>query len=186
MERVMVVGTSCSGKTTLAQEIARTLGAPHIELDALHWGPGWSECPLDAFRAAVERRARSERWVIDGNYAKVRDIVLPRATAAVWLNYGFGIVFGRALRRTVRRIVLREEVFNGNRETLRDGLLRSDAIPWWVVRTHAAMRRRYGELFTREARGGLRVIELRHPRDASRLVAELQRGAAMSGGREEP
>ncbi|MDE2841397.1 MAG: AAA family ATPase, partial [Chloroflexota bacterium] len=53
MERVVVVGTSCSGKTTLARQLSRALGAPHIELDAIHWKPNWQSRPAEEFRQLV-------------------------------------------------------------------------------------------------------------------------------------
>ena len=43
MARVVVIGTSCAGKTTFARALARILTFPHIELDALHWLPNWTE-----------------------------------------------------------------------------------------------------------------------------------------------
>ena len=97
MERVIVIGSSCAGKTTLARRVAEVIESPHIELDAIHWGPNWREAPTEEFRAAVRRLVEGQSWVIDGNYSKVRDIVWPRATDAVWLNYSFPVVFARAL-----------------------------------------------------------------------------------------
>ncbi len=47
MQRISVIGTSGSGKTTVARRIAESLGFPHVELDALHWEPGWKEAPID-------------------------------------------------------------------------------------------------------------------------------------------
>jgi adenylate kinase family enzyme len=43
MERIAIVGTSASGKTTLAKALSRALRIPHIELDALNWLPDWKE-----------------------------------------------------------------------------------------------------------------------------------------------
>ena len=134
MKRVVVIGSSCSGKTTLARRLAEALDCEHIELDALYWGPSWSEAPREAFRAAVEERLAGDRWVVDGNYSVVRDIVWSRATDAVWLNYPFPIVLGRALVRTLRRIVLREELFGGNRELFRKTFLSRESILWWVIK----------------------------------------------------
>ena len=134
MKRVVVIGSSCSGKTTLARRLAEALGCEHIELDALYWGPGWSEAPREAFRAAVEERLAGDRWVMDGNYSVVRDVVWSRATDAIWLNYPFPIVLGRALVRTLRRIVLREELFGGNRESFRRAFLSRGSILWWVMK----------------------------------------------------
>ena len=33
MKRVVVIGSSCAGKTTFARELAGLLNVPHIELD---------------------------------------------------------------------------------------------------------------------------------------------------------
>ncbi|MFH1501661.1 MAG: adenylate kinase [Candidatus Eisenbacteria bacterium] len=176
MERVMVVGTSCSGKSTLARRLSDALGSPHVELDALHWGPNWSQCPPDEFREAVRTRVDGERWVVDGNYSEVRDIVLSRATDAVWLNYSFPVVFWRALSRTSRRVVSGEEIFGGNRETFRTAFLRCDSIPCWVIQTHRRYGRSYRELFSTGAAARTRLTELRRPREADDLV-ENARGA---------
>ena len=97
MQRVVVVGTSCSGKTTLARQLSRVLGAPHVELDGIHWMPGWQLRPVDEVRRMVGEAAAAERWVMDGNYSAVRDIVWGRATAVVWLNYPFRVVLWRCL-----------------------------------------------------------------------------------------
>src|SRR5690242_2172625 len=41
--RIVVVGTSGAGKTTLARRIAALLELPHIELDAINWQAGWRD-----------------------------------------------------------------------------------------------------------------------------------------------
>ena len=103
LQRVAVVGTSCSGKTTFADSLSVILGIPHIELDALYWQPGWMERPPAEFCTLVEKETSGNRWVSDGNYSTVREIVWGRATDVVWLNYSFPLVFSRALRRSISR-----------------------------------------------------------------------------------
>jgi adenylate kinase family enzyme len=105
-DRVVVVGTSCSGKATFARRLASILGTHRFELDSLYWGPGWKLRP--DFQQEVLAAAQQPRWVIDGNYSGVRDIIWRRCTAIVWLDYSFARVFSRALRRTVRRVVIGE------------------------------------------------------------------------------
>ena len=102
----------------MARRIAEALGFPHVELDALHWEPGWEEAPVEVFRERVSEVTRGSPWVVDGNYGKVRDIVWGRADTVVWLDYGFPRIFLRLLWRTLRRVVLRERLWNDNREDL--------------------------------------------------------------------
>jgi adenylate kinase family enzyme len=77
MLRVAVIGTSCSGKTTLARRIAGVKEIPHIELDAINWGANWTPLPLTEFRNAVSTEVARNEWVIDGNYRKLGDIIWP-------------------------------------------------------------------------------------------------------------
>lgn len=178
LRRVAVVGTSCSGKTTFAAALAARLQAPHIELDALHWRPGWVEAPAAEFRAAVASATSAERWVSDGNYGQVRDLVWGRASAVVWLNYAFATVLRRALYRTVRRALLREELFSGNRESLRMAFFSRDSILWWVVTTHGRRLRQYPQLFARPEFAHLPVLVFGSPREAD---AFLRRNIRLRG-----
>jgi adenylate kinase family enzyme len=170
--RVNVVGTSCSGKTTLARSLARELGVPHVELDALHWEPGWTAAEPDVLRARVAAAVAAERWVVDGNYSATRDLVWPRTTLIVWLNLPFGLVFRRSLTRTFARIASGEELYNGNKESVRN-LLDADGIPWWVIRTHHRRRREYRELLTRPEFAHMAVVELRTTEEVASCVAEI-------------
>jgi hypothetical protein len=180
MRRVMVVGTSCSGKTELARRLASILGLPHLELDAVHWGPGWKPAPAQRFRAEVLRLSGRDGWVADGNYSRVRDILLDRATHVVWLNYGLPVVLSRAVRRTLRRVFLRQRLFGGNRETFFRSLCSSDSILVWVLRSHPRRRREYGALLGGSQASGLRVVELRRPREAELLLGVLRRKTSGS------
>lgn len=169
LQRITIVGSSCAGKTTLARELARRLDAPHTELDGLYWGPGWTALPNPEFRSRVRALTAEPRWVIDGNYSRVRDVIWERATAVVWLDYPFPLVFRRAVTRTVRRVLTREEICGGNRERLRD-IVDPDWIPWWVVRTFRRRRAELGEWLARREYGHVRVIRLASPPDAADLL----------------
>lgn len=170
LARVVVVGTSCSGKTTFARQIATTLGTQCFELDSLHWGPDWT--PRPDFRQAVVAVAEQPRWVIDGNYSGVRDIIWRRCTAIVWLDYSFVRVLSRALRRTVRRVVTGERLYGGNRETISNALFDLEAPLWLVVRTHGKRRLEFPELFSRPEYSHARVIQLHAPMAAQTFLTQ--------------
>jgi adenylate kinase family enzyme len=180
-DRIVVVGASCSGKTTLSRQLAAILSAPHVELDAFYWNPRWTPTPADTLRQRVEQALSASRWVCDGNYSGLQDLVWKRATAVVWLNYSFPRVFGRAMGRTASRLWTGEGVCNGNRETLRLVLLSRNSIIWWVIRSYRGRQRWCREQFGSLDHAHLRLIELRHPRETAALVAEIRRDTSSQG-----
>jgi len=177
--RVAVVGGSCSGKTTLSSRLARLLGVPHIELDALHHGPNWDEAPAEVLQERV-RAALAEAadgWVVDGNYhAKLGRLVLDQSDLVVFLDPPFATALRRALRRTFARVVFRRELWNGNRETFRNAFFSWYGIPFWVVRTHRPLRTKMAERLA-----GDDVVHVRSPREVERFVQSIQATATMSG-----
>jgi len=169
--RIVVLGTSCCGKTTLCRELARSMGRPHIELDQLYWGPQWT--PRADFEERVELAIAAEQWIADGNYSKVRAAIWTRATALIWLNYSFPIVLWRALRRTCIRIATRQELFAGNRESILQSFFHHDGIPWWVVRTFHRRQRELRQLFKQPEYLHLELFELRRPEEAAAMAAAV-------------
>jgi len=114
---------SGSGKSTLARAVAERLDVPCIELDAIyHHGPNWEHLPADEFLAEVDRRTTAGGWVVDGNYrAVVREgPVWDRADTVVWLDLPRPQAMRQVTWRSLRRAVTRAELWNGNRERLRD------------------------------------------------------------------
>lgn len=172
LERIAIVGTSCAGKSTLARELSRRLGAPHVELDALYWGPNWTARSAEDFAGSVERATAGPTWIIDGNYSAVRPLVLERATTVIWLNLPLSTLLSRAVKRTFWRLATRERLFNGNREPVL-GFLHSYWIPWWVLRTCGERQREYAELLASPECGHLRVIEVCSTRQLAEMVVDL-------------
>jgi len=165
LRRVNVKGTSGSGKTTFGKELARRLGVPFVELDALHHGPDWAEPTNDEFRARVREAidAAPEGWVIDGNYeAKLGDQVLGAADTIVWLDLPLRLKLGRLWRRTNYRLRNDVELWNGNRETWRNALWGRDSLFGWMLRTHFRQRREWPRRFG----GDPRFVRLRSDAEA--------------------
>ena len=138
-----MVGTTGSGKTTLARHLARCLSYRHIELDAINWQPNWTELPPDAFRDAVADAVSAEKWVLDGNYSRVRDIVWAHTDTVVWLNYSLPVMMSRLWRRTWTRTVGGEALWAGNRESLTQQLFTRDSILLWQLQTYKRRRNEY-------------------------------------------
>ena len=173
LSRVIVIGTSGSGKTTFANRLAGILQTSHIELDTLFWNPEWTPKEMAEFRHLVEQAIAQERWVIDGNYRHARDMVWPRATAVIWLNFPFLIVLWRIFKRTVTRVVRRKELYANNRETFRKAFLSKESILWWVITTYARRRREFSALRSGKAFPNLAWLEFRRPRQADAFLYSL-------------
>lgn len=171
--RILVIGTSCAGKSSFARALGLALGHPCVELDALYWGPNWKPKPLEEFRALAADAASGERWIIEGNYSDVRALIWPRADIVIWLNYGFATVMWRALRRTLRRNLTRQELWHGNRESLRRSFLSRDSILVWVATTFHKRQRQFAALRTSGAFEHLDWIEFRRPAEAADFLRSL-------------
>jgi adenylate kinase family enzyme len=175
MQRILVIGTSGSGKTTLATELARRLGIPHVELDSLFHKPNWQESSDEEFRNAVQKIVSSDQWILDGNYThKIADHVWPRATMVLWLDYTRARVMARLLLRTLRRLITREKLWNGNQESIR-GLLKKDNVIAWSWRTHPLHRKRYPTLF--ESFDVENTLRFRSPRELQNWLNEIKASA---------
>lgn len=164
------MGTTCAGKTTVAKRLAERHGVPHIELDALHWGPGWSEPTAEEFRGRVEEALSVEEWVADGAYhGKLGDLVLEKADLIVWLDPPLPTVLRRLGSRTVRRVRSDEELWGGNRETWRGAFLSRDSLLLWALKTHRPRRIRYEERLAKYD-----VVRLRSVRETEAWLAGAQ------------
>jgi adenylate kinase family enzyme len=174
VRRIVVVGTSGSGKTTMTRALSQRLGVPHLELDAINWGPGWTQAPRDVFRAQVDAATDAAAWACDGNYSSVRHLVWTKADTLVWLDYPMTVVFPRVVRRTLRRTFTGEELWNGNRERLWTQLCTRDSLLLWVLTTWRKHRRNYPKLIASDAYRHLRVYRFRHPSEAERWLGTVR------------
>jgi adenylate kinase family enzyme len=168
VQRVLVAGSSGAGKSTLAAELSRRRQLPYTELDSLFHGPGW--VPRAEFEDDVRAVVAGDRWVTEWQYSQVRPLLLARADTLVWLDFGRRTVMHRVLRRSLRRALLREPIFNGNTEGLRNWLDPGHPIRWaWS--THHQLRGKV--LAALEQRPDLTLIRLGSPAQARRWLASL-------------
>ncbi|GAB2704646.1 P-loop NTPase family protein [Nocardia thraciensis] len=175
--RISVVGTSGSGKSSLARRIAQRLGIPHIELDAIHHQADWTPMPEAEFRAAVAARIAHGAWVVDGNYqGKLGDLVWRRADTVVWFDLPRPQVMLQIVKRTAGRSLTGRELWNGNREYWRNMLSPNPerSVIMWAWTTHARNRVRYATAQADPAYRHLEFVRLRSHRDAEAFLVGLE------------
>jgi adenylate kinase family enzyme len=171
MRRVAVVGPSGSGKSTLGRALAELLGVPFLEQDSIFHQPGWKELELAEFRRRVQAFVAADGWVVDGNYSRTQDLVLARADTVVWLRMSKVLVMRQVIGRTLHRLVTRTELWNGNRESLRNVLsLDADrSIVVWAWRMHEKYDERYEQHVLR-APGAQQWVQLRSRREVREFL----------------
>lgn len=179
MQRVSVVGSSGSGKSTFGRALADAMGVPFLELDSVFHQPGWQELPTDEFRSRVAEFAdATDGWVIDGNYSKVQHpVVWPRADTVIWLDVPRARVMFQVVSRSVRRVVTRQELWNGNREELRN-LVAWDpekSIIRWAWTNHHRYQTKFDDGRTDPRWAHITFVRVRTRRDAARLIEEISR-----------
>jgi adenylate kinase family enzyme len=169
----------------MAANLSKALGVPHVELDALNWGPDWLNRSADApedFVRRVAEAAAGEAWVMDGNYSKARAVLWPRATAFVWMDTRRSVVMRQVFWRSFRRAVDKRELWSGsgNKELFRRWLDKEHPIRWaWD--TWAMVRERYATLFAEGVFEGTPVYRVDSAREGRKLIGRLAGQRAGQG-----
>jgi len=84
-------------------------------LDSLNWDSNWIPSP-DFENRVRKKLVENQEWIVDGNNEKVRDFVWINATVIIWLDYPLYVIFWRLVKRTFKRLLFREILWNGNIE----------------------------------------------------------------------
>ncbi|MGQ7787682.1 AAA family ATPase [Nesterenkonia sp. PF2B19] len=169
--RIAVAGTSGAGKTTLADRLAEMLDCPRVELDSLYHGEGW--VPRESFTDDVDSFTAGQRWVIEYGYGEVSPLISARADTLLWLDWPTWFTFQRLVRRTVRRRLTGEELWNGNREGPLSGFFTDQShIIRWGIRTRKRLRPVIPAL--EEQFPHLQVVRFRRPREAEEWLTRLR------------
>ncbi len=148
---------------------------PFVELDAIHHQAGWTELDAQEFRRRVEPLVERDAWVIDGSYrGKLGYLVLERADTVVWLDLPRRVWLPRLVVRTLRRVATREELWNGNRESLRTALSGNDSLFRYSLEHERPRRHRYPRDLAR-----FRVARLRTQREADAFLRSAVRAESV-------
>jgi energy-coupling factor transporter ATP-binding protein EcfA2 len=174
-KRILILGRTGSGKTTLAREVAAVIGVPHVELDALYFGPDFSTAPLAVLRERTSAAIAGDRWVTDGNKSAVRDLVWPRADTVVWLDYPLVVCLWRLGKRALWRtsVLKAQAAGKGGKAGFSRQVLSAANGVLTALRSHKGQRRQYPRMFAEQENQHLAVVRLRSPRAARRWLARV-------------
>ncbi len=144
MKRIVIIGSCGSGKTTLGNHLSENLGYPVADLDTFYWLPNWTFRPSEEFASLIEDATSTDCWIICGNQSKYRHLIWPKADTIIWLDLPLYVLLWRVISRSIRRIIDKKEICNGNRETF-SRLFSSKSIVKWLLGSYFRHRRDYLE-----------------------------------------
>lgn len=172
---IVIIGSTSSGKSTLAKQLADRFGYSFIDLDALHWEPNWTEAPLEVFRERVETAIQAPAWVVAGNYHVVRDIIWPQAEVIIWLDYSLPRIFWQLTRRTFTRWWKHELLWGTNYENLitHFKLWSEESLYHWLFKTYWRRKHEYPETLALPEHQHLKVIRFESPRETDEWLKQL-------------
>jgi adenylate kinase family enzyme len=171
-QRINVIGTSGSGKSTFAKSLAEALQLPYFEMDQLFWKPNWVESTDEEFLPKVEQVAARTQWVMDGNYSRSFPIKLKRAQLLVWIDLPFLTTTYRVTRRAIQRSLSQTELWpdTGNRESLKKSFFSKDSVIWWSITHYQSTGVKYEQLMRSEAYGDIAFLRLPSRKQIKRLL----------------
>jgi adenylate kinase family enzyme len=175
-QRINVVGTSGSGKTTFCKSLSAILKIDHIEIDKVFWRPNWQMPPDEEFFTSLRGAlATKNAWILDGNYTRTIPIKWEKVELVIWLDYSFPRTLLQALKRAIYRSTTGKELWEGtgNRETFRKSLFSKDSIILWTIMTHKKVRKMYESLMKNNSYSRIKFIRLRSPSKADKFLNRI-------------
>jgi len=170
MKRILIIGISCSGKTTVGRKLSKKLNIPFHDLDDLYWNPGWIETDKEKFKNSVTSLCKEESWIIVGNYNSVQSLVLEECDTVIWLNLSRARVWYQALVRSMRRILFSERCCNGNIESFQRTFLTKESILLWVLKDYKRKYIKYSNMRDDGEFSKKEYIELRNTTQINNLL----------------
>lgn len=182
--KINVVGTSGSGKSTVARQLAHKLAVPYIEMDKLYWRPNWQGTSDNEFLQSVEQALASAPagWVLDGNYTRTKAVKWRNVDWVVWVDYGFCRTLWQAIRRAAVRAWYQTELWpgTGNCESFRRSFCSRESIILWTLKGYRQNRKKYQADQQDVNLRHLRFIHLRSPAETVDFLANLPEAAGKT------
>lgn len=174
LNRINIIGTSGSGKSTFSRELANKLNLPYLEMDAIYWKDDWKFTSDEELMENVRIATEGERWLLDGNYNRTQPIKWKNVQTIIWLDYPFRLVFYRVLKRSIARLFDRKTLWGtNNRESFRKSFLSKDSIIVWMWTSYPNMKERYSRLFEKNTKEW-QLIRLTSPLEAKKFLKNFE------------
>ena len=99
MERIVIIGSSGAGKTTLARKLGSRLKINVYHLDRLFWQRGWKGKTRDERIDILQKIVLEKQWIIEGTYLISSERRLEAADTIIFLDTPPLVCLWRIIKR---------------------------------------------------------------------------------------
>ena len=144
-------------------------------MDALFWGPNWYFPSNEEFLSKLRLALKGNSWILDGNYSRTTPLKWKSATTIIWLDFSFPRALYQAIKRAIKRIITREELWpnTGNRETLKS-LFSKDSIVLFALKSYRRQRKRYKAVIDSDYYSSIQFIRLKSPKEVDLFLFKVK------------
>ena len=174
MKKIIVIGSSGSGKSTFAKKLANELNYKYISLDQLFWKKNWTESSDSEFFDNIQKATNADQWVLDGNYSRSRHITWPHADTIIWIDLPHWRVMLQSIKRSVVRAVTGEELWEGtgNRESF-FRMFSKESILLFQIKSYPKAKKRYNEILNDPEYNYINFVRLKSHRESAAYLKNL-------------
>jgi adenylate kinase family enzyme len=176
LQRINVVGSSGSGKSTFSKNLSMALGLSHIEMDALFWLPNWTQPSNEVFFGKLKRSLDQEHWILDGNYDRSREVKWQNVQTVILLDLPFARTLYQSILRAIRRIWSRKEIWpnTGNKETFYQTFFSRESILLWMIQNRNVYLKRFEQARTDPTYSHIQFIRLSSNQEMNQFIKQIK------------
>lgn len=169
-QKIIITGTTCTGKTTLGNKLSHELSITQIDLDELYFLPEWVEKDKEVFVQDVINATKGlNNWIVTGSYQTLlKDTIWQEASVIVWLDYPLNLIIRRCFIRTWKRVFYKEKCCGENYETLKK-VFSKESLFLWIFKSYWWRKERMNNwmngIFSHK-----KWIVLKSPKQEKRLI----------------
>ena len=87
MKKVIVIGCPGSGKSEFSKKLHKITQIPLFHLDMIYWNKDKTTLEKSVFYEKLGEILKSDKWIIDGNYASTMEMRMKECDTVVFLDY---------------------------------------------------------------------------------------------------
>lgn len=171
-----IVGTSGSGKSTVAKLISEKLSIPYVEMDRIFWKPEWTTPSGEEFLSLLDSELKQDSWILDGNYTSSVPIKWKEVQVVVWIDLPFSITLYQAVKRAMIRSITKIELWpnTGNTESFIKSFLSKDSIILWTIQTYSKVKLRLEGYMEDDQYSHIKFVRLKSKKEIKNFLDSLK------------